>query len=391
VTDFAPIPKKQTAQEAFDAMPKTAPVVVQAKPAAEKAKGVKLSVHEPPANLRTATIPPQQYAIEPLYPTKCVTAFVGPGKQGKSTLLLRQLVYIAAGRQWEGQPTKHGPVWYFSAEDPVDRVWERAQSVINGENFNDIEFAAFRKNFRLIDARGQGLYFIKPTPGGIAATGVASSIAERVGKNAVAVVVETLSRVNSVGENDNSAMAMIVTACEYGAEATGAAWIIVHHVSKGAMRGGVVDATAHRGGQALADNTRSYLYFGPIDNDEEDLQLHHVHLSYGRKWRATHWRRLGDGRLVQHVPPVRDSLVALTDWFVAQDSKPFSHRAAKDAYKEWSDGSRDAGERLLKEWVRDGKLVEAGKRNGGALYIPASHDQTALNKAFEGAADPFAI
>lgn len=344
-----------------------------------------VSVCEPPRDLRTLKIPPQEYAIATLYPRRMVTAFVGAGKLGKSTLLLRQLIYIAAGRTWEGLPTAHGKAYYFSAEDEAERVWERCQAVINGEMFTDEEFAAFRRNFRLIDARGKNCYFVAATSAGVMPSNVTEEIARIVGKDAVAVAVETLSRVLPLSENENNVMSTIVKACEIGAQLTGAAWILVHHVSKAGVRNNTPDGAAHRGGQALADNTRSYVHFGPHDNDDSLLVLTHVHCSYGPRSAPSYWRRLGDGRLVRHEPPVADPMRDLREWFIGpRKSMPFTiSEASRKHRSEWTSMGRPAAETFIRKAVQSGALVEKVKRKGSACYVPASDDQDALAAEFE--------
>ena len=70
------------------------------------------------------------------------------------------------------------------------------------------------------------------------------------------LVLDTLSRIHTLDENDNGQMARLVSQLEHIAAQTGCAVLFLHHVSKASARERGDEQQAARGASALVDNAR---------------------------------------------------------------------------------------------------------------------------------------
>ena len=78
-----------------------------------------------------AALTPRQWAYGRHYQLGVVTATVGPGGIGKSSITLVELVAMCTARPLLGeQPLERFRVWYHNAEDPRDEIYRRLAGVL---------------------------------------------------------------------------------------------------------------------------------------------------------------------------------------------------------------------------------------------------------------------
>jgi hypothetical protein len=87
------------------------------------------------------------------------------------------------------------------------------------------------------------------------------------------IVLDPLARLHGIDENSNALNTALINAAERLAEATGAAVLIVHHISKAASRDGEISTNASRGGKALTDGARSALQLSKVTAEPKGIHL----------------------------------------------------------------------------------------------------------------------
>lgn len=170
------------------------------------------------------------------------SAFYGIPGRGKSVLIEDLALHIAAGREWHGRRVKQGAVLYVALErkKPVER---RAIAFRARHAIADIPFALV------------GGVFDLRTPQAVASlVEVVRNVEAETGENVVLIVIDTISRALSGGdENSPKDMGAIVAATSRLQAETKAHVLWVHHMPQdGAerLRGhgallGAMDTTVH--------------------------------------------------------------------------------------------------------------------------------------------------
>jgi hypothetical protein len=352
-----------------------------------------------PESFESEEIPAQQYAIHNLYPLGCVSALLGAGKVGKSTLILSQMLHIAAGREWEGLRVQAGIVYYLSGEDKFDEVRRRIQRIAKQSQFTADELAAIRKNFRVLNCVGQGFQLVDVQHGQVTISKTVDALVEDIlTDRPVLVVVDTVSRFLGADENSNTVMARLVSALERLAEQSQAACVAVHHVSKQAKRNGIVDSSASRGGDALPSNSRSSCIVTLVTSAEVAkfdaevralaaqrrlVKLTHIEQSYGPTIHSMFFQRTDDG-VLERIRPKGDMLSPFEKWFSeANEGKPFSrNRVEVNSQRIW--GERCPSRTDVRAWfdrmVERTAFVLSGK---GYVLTPNSAEKLVEQDAAE--------
>lgn len=363
----------------------------------------RITVERLPADLMTRTLPPRRYSQYPYCPLRTAGTLVSEGGAGKSWLKLSMLLHIAAGLPFLGQSIPGsqnaetvgaGPVVYFSAEEDVEEVQRRVQTILR--DFDPGDAARAIENFTLINAVGRGLHFIACTH---AVTRISDTVdniiaAVREAGGAIHVAVDTLSRVSGAEENSNAAMATIIASGERIAQALDCSVTFLHHVSKDVARSGVKDAHAGRGASALGDNARSCMRlltatpddarkFEGIDPDAVErgdvlvfLQSKH---SYGPKAAPVWLQRGANGVLVPFAPVARNAKdtaeeirAAFVRWWQNGEREPFTRstvtRTARRTIWPTSPVTEAAAGAFFDEQLEAHLILPAGARKGSPAF-----------------------
>jgi RecA-family ATPase len=255
----------------------------------------------PASRLLDVEFPPVTFAIVPYFPRAEVTELVGAHGIFKSTVALGACLSVAAARSWGGAFACQGRSVFVSMEDGERtlawRVRAWLEGVPAGQDRSDAE-ADLRENFEYL-AREQA-QDLAVTHTDRNATVIRPAVVERITQlvdGAHLVVLETASRLHD-GPEMNEALAVFARAIERIAMESGAAVVIVRHVSKQAAREGTTDSYAGRGGGALSDAARSVLVMArdrkPEGEDDADpfapVRLTHAKSTHARPGPRIVWK-----------------------------------------------------------------------------------------------------
>lgn len=220
-----------------------------------------------------AEVPPAKpFLWEGAIPLGAAGTFAGPGGVGKSATLVGLAVHAALGLPFLERATHQCQTVFFTLEDDFDdyrrklAAWRHAL----GETWDDERIAA---SIAIVDLRGTGARLIRPVRGDYATTAEVEALADIVIKRAPKaglIVIETVSRAG--GDESNPAMSALIVAAERLAQRTGAAVVLVAHVSKAAGRGSVDDQYVARGGSAIGDNGRFTITAAHVTPDSGDAK-----------------------------------------------------------------------------------------------------------------------
>lgn len=210
----------------------TAPIPVLSKPGTTKPPEKKPA--GPPATWRPLTLAdamqprsPMQYRLDPWFPEGSVNLWFGPGASHKSNVLADAAMMVACGARWLGRfETRKAPVLWLNADNATPTIlsrlgaFARAYEVDQATAFYLLSFpepaldltksSSVQHLHDFVAAHGIGLVILDPL----------QALKGRADENAATEVGPAIANLRRV------------------AEATSAAFVIVHHVNKqGQQRG----------------------------------------------------------------------------------------------------------------------------------------------------------
>ena len=142
-------------------------------------------------------------------------------------------------------PASSGRVVYLAAEDPEPALICRVHAL--GAHLGQAAREAIAERLSLVPIMGKRLNIMDE-----------KHLAHVVDRCAGArlLIIDTLSRIHGLDENDNGEMARLLSQLEHIAAQTGCAVLFLHHVSKASARERGDEQQAARGASALVDNAR---------------------------------------------------------------------------------------------------------------------------------------
>lgn len=193
---------------------------------------------------------------------------VSPGGIGKSMLALQKSLLVAGvdtlGGAF-GTPTV-GKTTILALEDPPIILQHRIFNIFRAATGadqpgwspkNKISPTTWAENCRIIPLLGTG-FKVDDASG--------HDRVCRYSDGQRLVIVDTLRRCHSQEENDNGSMAEVLGIFEKAAKATGATFLLLHHVPKPSGTGG--PAVTARGASAITDNMRYLAIMRSLTQDE---------------------------------------------------------------------------------------------------------------------------
>ncbi|MGM9403640.1 AAA family ATPase [Aliiroseovarius sp. KMU-71] len=222
---------------------------------AQELSSLKLTPVQAP---RPDQIPPREWLYGRSVIAGFISVLVAPGGTGKSSLMLTEAVAMAIGKTlFAGEsPVGKLRVWVHGAEDPFDEHQRRLAALLKHHGLTRADLG---DRLFITSGRDAPLCLARMGRDGPEIMQEAVDALVRV-MNAAQVdvlVLDPLSAVHSLPENDNTAMNALVGALRYIADKTGAAIILVHHTSKAAGQDMAASgAGAARGASALVDGAR---------------------------------------------------------------------------------------------------------------------------------------
>jgi hypothetical protein len=256
--------------------------------------GSAFAIEATPYQLRDpVTIPRREYLFGRHYVRRAVSATVGGGGRGKTTLIMTEIIGMACGRDlMSGENLPGGPIraWYLNAEEDQDELDRRVASIcqcygLTQRDFGDRLFVQSVRDapLRIAEMNKNGRPFVR--------TDVRDALATQITMHAIdALAVDPLVSFHSVPENDNGAMDLV---CKDGfgsiAGQCGIAVDLAHHPGKakpGQAETVVEDA---RGASAVVWAVRNARTVNFMTLDEaaklgigEDDRRRHVRIANGK-------------------------------------------------------------------------------------------------------------
>lgn len=219
------------------------------------------------ASLKGKAVPPREWLVAGMVPSRTVTLFAGDGGTGKSLLALQLGVASAAGTAWLGKSVKQGRVIFISAEDDEDELHRRLNDILeaDGRSYDDVEGLTLRSlagEDALLAIEGQ-LSLIESE--------LFKELESRAEQEDPAlIVIDTLADVYPANENDRAKVRQFVGILRGLAIRQKCAVMLLGHPSLTGLNSG----SGTSGSTAWHNSVRSRLYMSRIieDNYEPDTR-----------------------------------------------------------------------------------------------------------------------
>ncbi|MFL1493293.1 helicase RepA family protein [Pseudomonas antarctica] len=213
-----------------------------------------------PIDIRSALVtqPPALDYVFGSFVAGTVGALVAPGGTGKSFWALQTAMAVAChvpeGNLVEINPPSNGPVVYLALEDSEQVLAHRLHAIGR----------CIRNRSKHPDDATEALHAIAENLTIEPMMGKRLDVMTNAGMEAVLnlqetprlIVLDTVSRIHGLDENSNRDMSLLISRLEELALKSGAAVLLIHHVSKASRRDGQHDQYSARGASALIDNAR---------------------------------------------------------------------------------------------------------------------------------------
>lgn len=198
-------------------------------------------------------IPERRWLYGKLLIRKFVTATIAPGGSGKTTLTTVEGLAMASNRQLLHEaPRERARVWLWNGEDPLEELQRRVMAAakhfcIEKHELEGWLFLNSGRDRRLVIARKSGeTTIIEPIQG--------EMIKELQRRKIDVLIVDPFVSSHEVSENDNNAIASVVTAWAEVADKSNCAIHLVHHARK--TNGREIEVEDARGASALIAGAR---------------------------------------------------------------------------------------------------------------------------------------
>jgi len=243
------------------------------------------------ASLKGKPVPPRQWLVHGLVPSKTVTLFSGDGGTGKSLLALQLAVAVAAQTAWIGKTANTGRVIFLSAEDDDEELHRRLDDILRAEHrdYDDLSGLTLRS------LAGEDALLAVETQIALMQSALFEALDKRAAQEAPAlIVIDTLADVYPSNENDRAKVRQFVGILRGLAIRRKCAVLLLGHPSLT----GLYSGTGTSGSTAWNNSVRSRLYLSRIsDNgfepDPDARVLSTKKANYGRtggeinlKWEA---------------------------------------------------------------------------------------------------------
>ena len=314
-------------------------------------------------------LPPQEFLLDGWMLRGIVALLVAEGGTGKTLLSMRLAMDVAGGRNFLGLPTRHGKAVLLAMEDPEDVLRRRVKRIYDAE-LTDIQLEkaagnlfgtsadTYGKNLkeRLFcrSLIGSELHLVQNGSGGAVQGEQLEKLIEMLKSigNVELLVLDPLSRLHGLEENDSSVGTALINAAERIAQEVGCTVLITHHTGKAASRERMTDAYSARGSSALSDAARTVIRlvaakdesaanYSNISADDIEkqmvLNLVHSKCNYGPKSEML-WLRKSDSGITRFVPSSTDEFQVMWLKFIVWWEK---HMAPKAVFKSGLTDRRD--------------------------------------------------
>lgn len=189
-----------------------------------------------------------------------ITVLAAPGGQGKTSVLIADILAMCSGRNLIGEaPVRPLVVQYHSAEDDAAEAGRRIAGAMKHHGLTAADLGG---RLFVTSGRGTGARRIKlarmGAKGPEEVPGAVDAVVELAISGKVDVIAfDPLAAMHDLPENDNAAMNFLLDLLRQVADRTGAGIILTHHTSKAAAQDmDAAGAGAVRGASAVVDGSR---------------------------------------------------------------------------------------------------------------------------------------
>jgi hypothetical protein len=322
-------------------------------------KSVGLSLQPIPCEWLEVALPPKEFLWGEWIPRGTVGLLIAEGGTGKTMVSLRLGMAVAGGHDLFGIPTRHGIAVILGLEDPEDVLRRRVKNIYDADEHigsdggllsygpPGVSDVGYDKNLtkRLIckSLVGRELHLLRTGPEGAEQSDqVESLISELKSLGQIELLIlDPLSRLHGLEENDNSVGTALINAAERIAQEVGCSVLITHHTGKGNARDRTTDAYSARGSSALPDAARTVLrlitadegaagQYSNITPEEIEngqiLNLMHAKSNYGPRAQKI-WLRKDEGGITRFEPTAGNEFHSMWEkfmvwWIKNMASKP---------------------------------------------------------------------
>lgn len=234
------------------------------------------------ATLKGKPVPPRQWLVPDLIPSRTVTLIGGDGGTGKSLLTMQLAAASATSSQWISLPVTAGPAIYFTAEDDRDEVHRRLDDILSatGGSYDDLS--------NLILDSHAGMDALLATQASPSAPLQPTDLYRRLDMRMAAVkpvvvVLDTLADLFPGNENDRALARQFIGHLRALAIKHECAVILLAHPSLSGLNSG----SGTSGSTAWNNSVRSRLYLERINQDGYEANpdarvLRTMKANYGR-------------------------------------------------------------------------------------------------------------
>lgn len=234
------------------------------------------------ATLKGQPVPPREWLVPDLIPSRTVTLLGGDGGTGKSLLAKLLAAACVTGKPWMGLPAKAGPAVYFTAEDDKDEVHRRLDDILRatGGSYDDLGnliFCSHAGQDALLATQASPTAPLQPTD-------LYRRLDMRMAAvKPVVVVLDTLADLFPGNENDRAQARQFVGLLRALAIKHDCAIILLAHPSLSGLNSG----SGTSGSTAWNNSVRSRLYLERIIQDGYEANpdarvLRTMKANYGR-------------------------------------------------------------------------------------------------------------
>lgn len=200
-----------------------------------------------------------------------VTLLAAPGGTGKTALVTTTILSCATGRDMIGiQPLRQMTVAFLGLEESCEEMHRRFKAAMMQHGIDPKDFEG---RVYYLDGRTYGFSAASMTSDGNVMIGpdMAKLTALLLTIGADILAADPLALAHSAPENDNNAMARVISYFSALAATCDCAVLLIHHTRKGAQAG---DPDGIRGAGALINHARVAIGLSPpTDADRESLDI----------------------------------------------------------------------------------------------------------------------
>jgi RecA-family ATPase len=222
------------------------------------------SVFFPASDLDGKPVPPRQWLVDDLVPSKTVTLFGGDGGTGKSLLAMQLAVAVAAKTKWLGREVSHGRVIFITAEDDEDELHRRIDDIIRATGITYADLS----DLTLRSLAGEDALLAVDSQVALIHSALFEELDARAGVDEpTLIVIDTLADVYPASENDRAKVRQFVGILRSLALKRECALILLAHPSLSGLNSG----SGTSGSTAWNNSVRSRLYLSRIAPDGHEI------------------------------------------------------------------------------------------------------------------------